>query len=67
MTCTSKPSFNRLDQERDRLRDAYPGWHIWYVLHADGTVKWCAQPVPLLNCDSPPELTEEIEAARERR
>ena len=47
-----------LDRELTQLREAFPGWRIWYVPHAIGPTRWCAQRLPLLGADSPAELGE---------
>jgi hypothetical protein len=47
------------DARLAKLKDAFPGWRIWYVPGFDGrqrTIRWCAQRHPLLNCDSPETL-----------
>jgi hypothetical protein len=39
-----------LDKIRDKLKEKYPEWNIWYVPHAvTREVTWCAQPKPILN------------------
>ena len=64
-TDISLPPLSQLDAELAQLRAENPGWRFWYVPHAvDGSVTWCAQPLPLLNCGSPKELREEIAEAR---
>jgi hypothetical protein len=56
-----------LDEAKAALAGSHPGWHIWYVPHGDSSgisrVVWCAYPLPLLNCDSPEELAEQMAAA----
>jgi hypothetical protein len=44
-----------LDRELAELKEAFPGWHIWYVTGFDGrqrTYQWCAQRLPLLTEDT---------------
>jgi len=65
MTDGTKIVLSQLDAELAQLRAENPGWRIWYVPHSyDGSVTWCGQPLPLLNCGSPKELREEIAEAR---
>lgn len=52
-------NFKDLDAARDRLEHAYPGWHVWYVLHQNG-ITWCAQPTPTLNEASVEDLEKAI-------
>lgn len=67
MSLESGKGLRDWDAERDKLRSRWPGWRIWFVpqlapgggLH----VAWCAQPEPLLNCGSPEELEEQMQAA----
>jgi len=64
MTEGAKIVLSELDVELAQLRAENPGWRLWYVPHAvDGSVTWCGQPLPLLNCGSPKELREEIAEA----
>jgi hypothetical protein len=64
MPDASLPPLSQLDAELAQLRAENPGWRVWYVPHGvDGSVTWCAQPLPLLNCGSPKELSEEIAEA----
>lgn len=60
------PPLSQLDGELDLLQRQNPGWLIWYVPNAtDGHVTWCAQRLPLLNCTSPRDLSEQIASAVE--
>jgi hypothetical protein len=52
-----------MDERRRQLMEKHPGCLVWYVLHANRTVKWCARPEPLLNEDSPEALSAAIEQA----
>ncbi len=54
-----------LDERKCELEDENPGWQIWYVPHTDRTVTWCARPRPLLNTDSPEQLQQLIDQARD--
>jgi hypothetical protein len=63
----STPSLHQFDAELDRLKAAYPGWNIWYVPRVIGHTVWCAQPLPLINTDSPEHLAQEIEDANADR
>lgn len=60
-------ALNELDAELDKLAERFPGWRIWYVpctTRSGGMeVKWCAQPLPLLNCHSPEDLAEAMAGA----
>jgi hypothetical protein len=55
-----------LDAKLAELRAVSPAWRIWYVPTFNGSqmhVTWCANPLPILNCGSPEELTDEMRAA----
>jgi hypothetical protein len=54
-----------LDERKRELEDDNPSWQIWYVPHTDRTVTWCARPRPLLNTDSPEQLQQLIDQARD--
>jgi len=54
---------NGLDAMKYDLERQFPGWRIWYVPRTDRTVTWCAQPWPLINCQSPEHLAAEITQA----
>jgi hypothetical protein len=54
---------NELDEQKHRLEEQHPGWHIWFVPHLDRTVTWCGQRWPLLNEASPEDLSEAIAEA----
>jgi hypothetical protein len=66
-TCGSVPSMSLdyCDQMKAELQKRFPGWNIWYVPCYGGTVTWCAQPLPVINSDSPEHLAEEILHAHE--
>lgn len=63
----SRSALAPYDEELAKLRSAHPAWSIWFVPHTQpgGGLRmvWCAQPRPLLNCDSPEELVAEMRAA----
>lgn len=51
------------DRQLAQLREAHPGWHIWYVPHSAGTVMWCAWRNPHLEEASPADLEKAIAEA----
>jgi hypothetical protein len=52
---------NATEETLAQLREDHPGWKLWVVYKALGGVIWCGKPqyetTPILNADSPEELT----------
>jgi hypothetical protein len=40
--------FPSLDEQKADLEARFPGWRIWFVVHATGGETWCAQRKPAL-------------------
>lgn len=59
--------FRTLDRIRADLSARYPEWRVWYVPGQGRSIIWCARPHPLLNEDSPEDLTAAIERAVKER
>ena len=62
----ARPSLRLLDQERGKLANLHPAWHVWYgiqqLARSDLRITWHARPEPTISgADSPGDLGTRID------